>query len=61
MKPSADVAIFVVLLAVLGGATGVALSRSLGSPIVCCAIGVLAGLMVGRAYAVRNARRRPRG
>src|SRR5262245_14656048 len=59
MKPTLDVTIFVVLLALLGGATGVALSRSLGAPVLWGAIGVAAGVMVGRAYAVRNARRRP--
>ena len=59
MKTSLDVTLFVALLALLGGATGVALSRTLGSPFICGAIGVSAGLVVGRAYAVRNARGRP--
>ncbi|MBI1850989.1 MAG: hypothetical protein HYR85_11645 [Planctomycetes bacterium] len=59
MKTSLDVTLFVALLALLGGATGVALSRTFGAPLICGAIGVTAGLVVGRAYAARNARRRP--
>jgi hypothetical protein len=59
LKRRLDVALFVALLAVLGGLTGAALARAFGGTIPCVALGIGAGLLLGLAYAARVRLRRP--
>jgi uncharacterized membrane protein YfcA len=60
VKHRADIALFLVVVVVLGGTSGAALSQALGGSLFWIVVGAVAGLMLGSAYAARmQSRRKP--